>query len=107
MKVPRVSVRVLETKSAFAEVHLTGNAGIHHPLQRPVYGGAADAMVFALDDVDQIVGAQVSLLPEEHVDDLVAFAGTLRAGGAQSIDVRKGYSHWTFAPARGSRQTTR
>ena len=77
MKVPRLAVGVLEAEPAFAEVDLAGDAGVHHPLQRAVDGGAADAMVFALDEIDQIVGAEVPLLTEEHVDDQVALAGAL------------------------------
>ena len=43
MEVARMPVRVLEPEPAFAEVHLAGDAGVHHPLQRAVDGGAADA----------------------------------------------------------------
>ena len=43
MKVARVAVRMLEAEPAFAEVDFARDARIHHPLQRAVDGGAADA----------------------------------------------------------------
>jgi hypothetical protein len=70
----RVPVRVLEPESPLAEVHLAGDAGVRHPLQRAVDGGSADAVIFVPDEVDQIVGAQVPFLAQEHVDDEVALA---------------------------------
>ena len=60
--VARMPVRVLEAEAALAEIDLAGDAGGHHPLQRAVDGGAADAVVFALDEVDEIVGAQMAFL---------------------------------------------
>ena len=93
MKVPRMPVGVLEAEAAFAEVHLARDAGVDHPLQRAVDRGPADAMIFALDEVDEIVGAQVSLLAEEHVDDQVALAGPLGAGRPKLIEVGQGCGH--------------
>ena len=90
VEVPRVPVGMLEAEPAFAEIHLAGDARLLHPLQGAVDGGAADAMVFALDQVDQIVGAQVSLLLEEHVDDQVALAGALGAGRPEAIEIWNG-----------------
>ena len=86
-------VRVLEAELAFAEIDLAGDAGLDHPLQRAVDGGAADALVFAADEVDQIVGADVALLPQEDVDDEVALAGALAAGRAQAVDEGRGGLH--------------
>ena len=87
MKVPRMPVRVLEAEAALAEIDLARDAGLDHPLQRAVDGRPADAMVLALDQLDEIVGAQVSLLAEEHVDDQIALAGPLGAGGPQPIEI--------------------
>ena len=80
MKVPRMPVGVLEPETAFAEIHLAGDARFLHPLQRAVDGRAADPVIFAFDQIDEIVGAEVSLLLEERVDDqvpipLAGFAG--------------------------------
>ena len=83
VEVPRLAVGVLEAEAAFAEVDLAGDAGVHHPLQRAVDGGAADAVIFAADEIDEIVGAQVPFLAQEHVDDLLALAGALAAGRLQ------------------------
>ena len=87
MKVPRMTVGVLEAEAAFAEIDLARDAGVDHPLQRAVDGGAADAVIFALDQIDEIVGAEVSLLAEEHVDDQIALARPLGAGRAEPIEI--------------------
>ena len=87
MEVPRMPVRVLEAEAAFAEVDFPRDAGVHHPLQRAVDRRPADAMVFALDQIDEIVGAQMSLLAKEHVDDQIALAGPLGAGGTKPIEI--------------------
>ena len=83
MEVARLPVGVLEAEPPLAEVDLAGDAGVHHPLQRAVDGGAADAMVFAANEIDQIVGAEVPFLAQEDVDDLLALAGALAAGRLQ------------------------
>ena len=93
MKVPRMAVGMLEPKSPFAEVHLTRDAGIHHPLQRAVDGRPTQAVIFALDEIDEVVGAQVSLLTKEHVDDEVALARPLGAGRSQAIEIGQSAGH--------------
>ena len=90
VKVARMAIGMLEAEPAFAEIHLAGDARFLHPLQRAVDGGAADAVIFALDQRDQIVGAEVSLLLEERVDDQVALAGPLGAGRAKTIEIGNG-----------------
>ena len=80
-------VRVLEAEAAFAEIDLAGDSRIHHPLQRAVDRGAADAAIFLADEIDEIVGAEMSFLPEERIDDEIAFAGAFAAGGAHAFDV--------------------
>ena len=90
MEVPRVPVRVLEPEAPFAEVDLARDAGVHHPLQRAVDGGAADAAdVLAADQVDEIVGAEVPLLAQEDVDDEVALARAFAARGPKAVEIRK------------------
>src|SRR5687768_1191376 len=81
---------MLEAEPAFAEVDLARDAGFLHPLQGAVDGGARDAMVFAFDEVDEIVSAEVSLLFEERVDDQVALAGTLGAGRTKPVEIWNG-----------------
>src|SRR5262249_16214798 len=49
VEVPRVPVGVLEAETALAEVDLPRDAGVHHPLQGAVDGGAADSLVLAPD----------------------------------------------------------
>src|ERR671912_1608374 len=98
MEVTRVAIRMLETEAPFAEIDFASDARIHHPLQRAVDGGSADALIFAPDQIDEIIGAQVSLLPEEHIHDLVTLAGTFRSRGAQPIDIRNGCGHSPLGP---------
>ena len=87
MEVPGMPVRMLEPEAALAEIDFPGNPGVDHPLERPVDSRAADPLILALDQIDQIVGCQVTLLAEEHVDDEIAFAGTLAACRTQAVDV--------------------
>jgi hypothetical protein len=93
MEVSRVAVRVLEAEAAFAEIHLAGDAGVHHPLQRAVNGGPADPLIFALGQRDEIVGTEVPLLTEKHIDDQIALARPLGAGRSQSIEIRQRSRH--------------
>jgi hypothetical protein len=62
VKVPGVAVRVLEPVLALAKVDLARDAGVHHPLQRAVDGGAADLLVVLVDQLHQLVGAEVPFL---------------------------------------------
>ena len=87
VKVARMAVRVLETEAAFAEIDLAGDPRIHHPLQRAIDRGAADAAIFLADEIDEVVGAEVPLLAEERIDDEVAFAGALAARRAHAFDI--------------------
>ena len=89
MEVPRVPVGVFEAEPAFAEIDLAGDAGVDHPLQRAIDGRPADAMVFALDQIDQIVRAEVPFLFQEGVDDQIALARALGACRAQAVEVWK------------------
>ena len=77
---------MLEAKAPFTEVHLTRDAGIDHPLQRAVDGRTADPLVFSSDEIDEVVGAEVPLLPQENVENLLAFAGTFAAFRFEAID---------------------
>ena len=80
VKVTRVAVRMLEAEAAFAEIHLAGDARIDHPLERAIDRRAADALILAADDVHEVVGAEMSLLTEEYIEDQVALAGALASG---------------------------
>ena len=100
MKVPRMAVGVLEAEAAFAEVDLAGDARLLHPLQRAVDGGAADLLVFAADQIVEIVGGEVPLLAEEHVDDEIALAGAFAAGGPEAVEVRRRRFHGQLSTPR-------
>ncbi len=78
---------MLEPEAALAEVDFARDAGLDHPLQRAIDGGAADAMVLLADQIDEVVCAEVSLLAQKHLHDHIAFAGSLAARGAQAVDV--------------------
>ena len=74
VKVTRLTIRMLEPEATFAEVDLACNAGVHHPLQGSVDGGAADPLIFATDQIDQVVSAEMPLLTQEDIDNLFSFA---------------------------------
>src|SRR5436190_24098185 len=102
MEVPRVPVRVLEAETAFAEIDFAGDAGVHHPLQRAVDGGAADAVVVLANKIEQIVGAQVAFLAQKDIDDLFALAGALAAFRLQPAEIGQRWYH-TDSPAGENR----
>ena len=54
---------MLETEPPLAEIDLARNARIDHPLERPVDGGAADLLILATNQIEQVVGRQVPFLP--------------------------------------------
>ena len=87
MKMPRVPVGVLEAEPALPEVDLPSDAGIDHPLMGPIHRRATDLLVFLTHQVDQIVRAEVPVLPEKHANDQLAFAGALATGRAQTFEV--------------------
>ena len=87
MKMSRVPIRVFETEPALAEIDLAGNASVDHPLERPVHGRPAGRVTFRLEDVDQIISAQMPLLPQEDVDDQLALAGPSASRGAEAFEV--------------------
>src|SRR5688572_1599955 len=90
MEMPRLPVGVLEAEPAFAEIDLPRDAGIHHPLQRAVNSGAADAVIVLADQIDEIVGAEMTFLTQEHIDNLLPLAGALAARWRQSAEIREG-----------------
>jgi len=92
MEMAGLPVRVLEPEAAFAEIDFAGDTRVHHPLQGAVDGGAADAVVVLANEVEQIVGAQVSFLAQEDIQNLLALAGSLTASGFQIVNVWK-YCH--------------
>src|SRR5205809_6305820 len=93
MEVPRVAERRLEARTPFAEVHLAGDARVDHPLQRAIDAGAADAGVFAVHQIAEIVRAQVAFLPEEDAQDAAAFAVALAAARTESAELGRVMVH--------------
>src|SRR5215216_8029933 len=92
MKVAWLPIGMLETEATFTEVNFAGDTGIDHPLEGAINGRPADALIFAPADVDEVVGAEVPLLAEKHVDDLLALAGALAALWLQPAEIGKGSS---------------
>ena len=78
---------MLEPESSFAEIDFPGDSRIHHPLEGAVHCRPADTAIFPTDEIDKIVGAKVTFLTEEGVDDEVAFAGALASSRAHALDI--------------------
>ena len=93
VEVTRMPVGMLEAIPPLAKVHLARNARLDHPLQRPVDGRTADATVLAGDQVHEIVGADVPVLPQEDVDDEVALPRPLAPFGSQAVNESGGGLH--------------
>src|SRR5215467_2136623 len=77
MKMTRVSVGRFEARSAFAKIDLASDSGTDHPLQRAVNGRTTDSWIFFVDEIAQIICAQMTLLTQKEIQDAVAFAGPL------------------------------
>ena len=77
-------VRRFESRTTFAKIDLAGDSSVDHPLERSVHRGATDPRVFLVDEVAQIICAQMTLLAQKEIQDAVAFAGTLAAGRAEA-----------------------
>jgi hypothetical protein len=90
VKVTRLAVRMLEPEATFAEIDLAGDAGVHHPLQGSVDGGAADPLIFATDQIDQVVSAEMPFLTQEDIDNLFSFAGPFAPCGFEACEILKG-----------------
>jgi hypothetical protein len=89
VEVARLPIRMLEPEPALSEVDLTGDAGVDHPLQGAVDGGAADAVIVLADQIDEIIGAEMAFLPQKDIDDLLPLTGALAARWCQSAEIRK------------------
>ena len=89
MEVTGLPVRVLEPESPLTEIDLAGDARIDHPLQRAIHRCTADAVIVATNEIDEIVGAEMPFLPQEHVDNLLPLAGALATGRFEPTEIGK------------------
>jgi hypothetical protein len=87
MKVPRMPVGMLEAEPPLPEIHLARDARLFHPLQGAVHRRPADLLILAADQIVEVVGGEVPFLPQEDVDDEIAFAGALAAGRPEAVEV--------------------
>ena len=78
---------MLEAESPLTEVDLAGDARIDHPLQGAIHRCTADAVVLMSDEINQIVGAEMSFLTEEDVDNLLPLAGALATSRLQPTEI--------------------
>src|SRR6476660_10309632 len=90
---------MLETEPALAEIDLASDAGVNHPLESAINRCTTDSMIFAPDDIDEVVGAEVPLLAKEHIDDLFALARAFAAVWLQPAEIRKRAVHRGTPPA--------
>ena len=80
MKMTWMMDRRFEARPAVAEIDFSGEAGVDHPLEGAINRGAADAGVLAAHEVHQIVRREVAFLPQEGVQNPVAFTRSLASG---------------------------
>src|SRR5260221_11526719 len=107
MEMTWMAERRLEARAALTEVHLACEPRPHHPLQRAIHSGAADAWILAADEIAQIVGAQVAFLAHEDRENPIAFAGPLATSGPQARQVGKGTGHhWNWRAGKPAHQFT-
>src|SRR5262249_25994628 len=85
----RVPVGRFEAEATIAKVDLAREAGVDHPLERAVDGRAADSGRVAVHERNEIVGADVSLLPKEHVQNAITFGGAFTARRAKARKIER------------------
>src|SRR5262249_38954978 len=89
VEMARMPVRRLVPRAPFAEVDFPRDAGVDHPLQRPVDRRTADPGRGAVDALEQILGADVPLLADEHLNDAIALGRTLTPSGPKRGEIGK------------------
>src|SRR5262245_34030354 len=93
VEVARLAVGVFEAESPLAEIHLSGDTRVDHPLQRAIDRRATDSMIFVPEEINEVVGAEVAFLTQEDVDDLCALARAFAAVWLQPAEIRKSAVH--------------
>jgi hypothetical protein len=88
MEVAGVSVGRFESRSALAKIDLAGNSGTDHPLERAVHGRTTDPRILFVDEIAQIICAQMTFLAQKQIQDAVAFAGPLATFGDEPGEVQ-------------------
>jgi hypothetical protein len=73
MEMPGVAVGRFEPRAAFSEINLPGDAAIDHPLERTIHRGTADTGMLAPDEIEKVVGAEMTFLFQEGPQYLFAF----------------------------------
>jgi len=90
--VTRVSVGWFKARSALTKIDFAGDSGTDHPLQRTVNGRPTDSWIFLVDEIAQVICAQMALLTQKEVQDAVAFAGPLATFREEPGEVQIGVS---------------
>ena len=98
MKMARMAIGGLEPRSSFPEIDFARDAGVDHPLQRAVDGGAANSGILAMYEVAEIVRAQMPFAAQKDIEDAIALARPLPARRPKTRDVRNGRRQPTQLP---------
>ena len=69
---PGVTAGGLEARAPLAEIDLARERGADHPVQRPVHGGPSDTGRVALNGFEELLGAHMSLLAQENLQNQIA-----------------------------------
>ena len=89
----RVAIRRLETRTPFAEIDFARDSGVDHPLKGPVHRRPANPRVLAVNEVAQVVRAEMPFLTEEDTENPIAFRGSFAACRSKVREVGKGTIH--------------
>ncbi len=93
---PGMAIGGFEPRAALPEIDLARETGVDHPLKRPVDGRAANPRLFAADEIEQVVGAQMPFLAQERPENPIALGRAFAACGTQAGKIGKGtiHGHW-------------
>ena len=79
-------------------IDLPGDASFHHPLKRAIDRRAAERSVrgcgarrcIAVEEIDEVVGRELPLLTQEHIDDQIPLAGPPLGRAWRGLGGRRG-----------------
>ena len=78
-------VLVLKARDAIVECHFAGQPAIRQQLQRAIYGGETDALIFLLDQAMELVGGKMLACLQKCAQNGVALAGLLQSYAAEML----------------------
>ena len=88
VKVPRMAIRMLKPKPSLTKINLSRDASLYHPLKGSIDSRSANLMIITTHDLDEIISAEMALLPQKDIDDQIALARPLPTRRTETLQIR-------------------